>query len=176
MNSSTRTKYKGLDILLDSFHEVSAKYPDAKLYLLGDNDQNPDNKNIISTGFKSGEEFANLLSQMQVGAWIARGDTFPVGSIEAMLAGVPTFVSQFTGTKAIVEKANPNFILPISSKELSSNIIKYFKLPDNKKEKLAKKFREVARPYLVRNSTKTFPKKFKMLVEKIKKKRKSKDN
>ncbi len=166
--SSGRSEYKGFDILLGAFNDVYKKYPDSKLYIIGQCDFTFDNPNIIPVGYKKGHEFVEFLSKMALASYVARGDTFPMGSIETMLAGIPTFVSEFTGTKSIVENANKNFILPLSSQTLAKAIIDYFNLSYKEKVELSKKFRMAAKPYATKRIVKTFPNSFNILVTKIK--------
>lgn len=171
--SSNRITYKGFDILDSAFKDILTKYPDSKLYILGSSDADVLKENIISTGFKTGKEFVDILSKMSIAAHVSRGDAFCIGATEAMLAGIPTFVSESTGARIIVEKVDKNFVIPLSSKKLSAGIIKYFKLSKGKKLKISKKFREAAKPYTLKRVVKTFPQKFKMLVGKIEETRKS---
>ena len=78
---------------------------------------------------------------------MGRGDTFPLATIETMQAGIPTIVSEQTGTKTIVEKADNSFVLPLDAKALAKKMDDYLSLPREKRLELRKKFREASRPY-----------------------------
>ena len=69
---------------------------------------------------------------------LGRGDAFPVSSMEAMLAGLPTIVSNETGTKEIVKEVSKNLIVPLNVNEVAKRIEWYFRLKKDEKNKLSK--------------------------------------
>lgn len=56
--------------------------------------------------------FTEEFSRAHVYVQPSTGDAFPVASLEGMLAGLPTVVSEGTGTKEIVEAVDPNLVCP----------------------------------------------------------------
>lgn len=54
--------------------------------------------------------FAREFASADVYVQPSNGDAFPVASLEAMLAGLPTVVSTRTGTRELVEPVDPNLV------------------------------------------------------------------
>ncbi|MGC9031750.1 MAG: hypothetical protein ACP5H7_03250, partial [Minisyncoccia bacterium] len=68
----------------------------------------------------------------------------PLSSVEAMLGGLPTIVSEWTGTREIVEQIDRKYIIKLDPTILAKKIIEYFQLDLNKKVELSKKYRKAA--------------------------------
>ena len=94
---------------------------------------------------------------------IGRGDTFPVSCIEAMLGGLPAIVSEWTGTKEIVNKIDNRLIIELNPKELANKIIWYFSLNNAKKTKLSIKSKEEAKNFIKSVKVKDFKDKIKKM-------------
>ena len=144
--------YKGLDVLTKSFKLVQAQMPDTKLIVIGNWSHSIQKKiggkNIEFTGFidfnKTGKSyFRNAALYLHFG----RGDTFAVVVTEAMIAGLPSMVSEWTGSKDVVEKINPDFVLPLDEKRIAKKILEYFHYPLEKKETLSQQFRMMGNEY-----------------------------
>ncbi len=101
--------YKGLDMLLKAYYVVSRKQ-DVMLNIISRDIPpswiwNEVDKNKIDTKkvryHHNPPEIDSILKRTALYVQPSRGDTFPVASIEAMMAGIPTIVSSETGTKEI---------------------------------------------------------------------------
>lgn len=113
-----RLKYKGIDLLLEAMEMLAEKYPDMRLYVTGDSSIK--HEKVVLTGFKkTDEEFIGVFRDKALSVVMGRGDTFPLATIETMQAGIPTIVSEQTGTKTIVAKADNSFVLPLDAKALA---------------------------------------------------------
>ena len=141
----SRAEYKGLDIIFEGLDLVRKKYSDARLIISGQSQLSEEHTGIEYTGFV--RDIAKELRKVSLAVNMGRGDTFPVGTIESMLAGVPTIVSNQTGTKIIADKADKSFVVDLNSNKLASKIIEYFKMSDKEKIALQKKFKKAALPY-----------------------------
>ena len=141
-----RMKYKGVDLLLEAMQMLRDKYPDMRLYVTGNS--NIEHEKVVLTGFKkTDEEFVGAFKDRALSVVMGRGDSFPLATIETMQAGIPTIVSEQTGTKTIVEKADRSFVLPLDAKALAKRIDDYFSLSKKEKLELRKRFREASTPY-----------------------------
>lgn len=67
-------------------------------------------------------EFAEEYRRADIFVQPSSGDAFPVASLEAMLAGIPTIVSEKTGTKEIVEGVDSNLVCDSSDTGIQSSI------------------------------------------------------
>ncbi|MEM3245935.1 MAG: glycosyltransferase, partial [Candidatus Micrarchaeaceae archaeon] len=139
--------YKGMDIIIEAFRIVKNKYPDTTLEIVGQmeniNKYLPKNTDgLIYNGYVD-----NLLGHMMnssICVHMGRGDTFPVSTMEAMATGLPTIVSDFTGTKEMVSSVDKGMVLPLDAETLARKIQWYFNLGKAKKIGLSNKFRHAA--------------------------------
>jgi glycosyltransferase involved in cell wall biosynthesis len=148
-----REFYKGLDIMLKSFELAFQSNNKIKLYILGDWDLkilnnllNPFSKEVQKAIHFEGSQI-NIESYVLISALCihcSRGDAFPTSTIEVMTAGLPTIVSEWTGTKEIVEKISPLLIVPLETSIISERILWYFNLSKEEKQKLSDKSRIAA--------------------------------
>lgn len=163
---------KGLDLLIHAFDGVVSDFPKAKLHIVGDvslpRNIYPSKKTAKSIVLHSWtEDLSQILKSTSLYVHPARGETFGVSVLEAMLCGIPSIVSNETGAKEVVEKTNKNFIVPLDSNSLSKEIIKYFEMSDSKKRSLSKKSRNLASYFKEQDMIKLFKKQFYSLADEI---------
>jgi glycosyltransferase involved in cell wall biosynthesis len=163
---------KGLDIAIEAFNKVFEKRKDVVLNIAG----NVDIAKLRGLNLKkSGRirflgvvtDVAALLARTSLYIQPSRGDTFPVASLEAMAAGIPTIVSEETGTKEVVEKVRKDFVVPLNSAALANKIIEYFEMREDEKRKLGEEFRKAAEPFNEKEQLENFKKQFLDLVREI---------
>lgn len=132
--------YKGLDVLVDAFKIVKGRWKDAKLNIVGDIDL-PENAKGVSGINKEGhvKDIVKVIKSSSLYAHPGRGDSFPVSSLEAMAGGLPTIVSEKTGTKEITSRVNRLFVSKIDSEDLADRIDAFFNLKQKEKEKLSER-------------------------------------
>jgi len=97
---------KNVDLLA---RVVSSRH-DWELRLLGaghDQFVYSDRPGVEALGYLGLEDFAAEFAAADVYVQPSAGDAFPVASLEAMLAGLPTVVSTETGTREVVEAVDP---------------------------------------------------------------------
>lgn len=163
-----RIKYKGIDIVIEALKKVIKYYPDTKFFITGNSYINKNYPFVIFTGYKKLEEELKL-SKFSLAIFMGRGDTFPIGALEAMLAGIPTIVSKDTGVKVIVNKVDPSFVSKLNSDELALKILKVFKMNNHKKNILSKKFRMEAMKFKESEQVNNFKNQYRKLLSKINK-------
>jgi len=162
-----RVFYKGMDLIIEAIKRVKREFSDVKLIITGDSNLD---ESYPFIKFSGNVDLTSIFPKVSLAVFMGRGDTFPLGSVETMMAGIPTIVSTDTGTKEIVEKIDKGFICNLNSEELANKIINYFKLDVKSKIKLAKAFRKEASKYTEKRAVKNFKRKFLELITEIKNK------
>lgn len=165
--------YKGIDLLLEAFEMVKKDVPDAELDIVNGewnkktmnwmvkytnsfipyaiSKDMPDKVLKLFKNKKSGINYLGRVDNLAVPIknaslfiTLGRGDPFPATGIEAMSGGLPTMVSEETGTKDFIRKIEKRLIVPLNSKEISRRIIWYFSLKESEKLRLSKKSIKIA--------------------------------
>lgn len=159
--------YKGLDLLICIFKKLLIKYPELKLYILGQWDIKKEwkYKNIYFTGIQ--HDIMPYLKNSSLMIHLGRGDTFPVSTLEAMNAGIPVLVSKDTGTKEIVSMIKKNFITELDEDEIIKKVEDYINMTKNEKEKLSNEFRKISSNFNEKKQLKEFKLKFQELIDEI---------
>lgn len=141
--------YKGLDILVLAFKEIKKKWPDAELRIAG---KIKDAEKYINDldgvrllGFV--KDIVHIMKDSAVYVHPGRGDAFPVSSLEAMLAGLPTIVSVDTGTSEVVQQITKRMVVGLDSTEVYNAIDWYFKLNNMKRMILSKRSIEISKNF-----------------------------
>ncbi len=164
---------KGTDLVLKAFESVLKKFPKSRLHIFGNADLSkeidkiPKNvaEKIISHGYES--DPVKIFSNRALFVSPGRGDTFPVATLEAMLAGIPAIVSEETGTKEITGKLGKEFVVPLDPNILAERIIEYFSHLNSKKLQLSKKSKELAQKFREKPMVALFKKQFYLLLEEV---------
>ena len=164
---------KGTDLLLHAFEKVVTEFPQARLHIFGRADLSkelnkiPKNvaEKIIPHGYESVPE--KIFSNRALFVSPGRGDTFPVATLEAMLAGIPAIVSEETGTKEVTEKLGKGFVVPLNQDLLADRIIGYLELPKSKKLQLSKKSKELAKKFREKPMVALFKRQFYSLLKDV---------
>ena len=153
--SGWRGFYKGIETLLASFKLVSLKYPDANLTVIGDWDEDYVNDLLVKTdNLESKIEFVGrqkdlpaFFASSDLCVHVTNGDAFPIATLEAIRAGLPTIVSNLTGTKEVVQKVDENLVVPMDPEVVSSRIDWYFSLSSDERKRLSDRGRSVMLDY-----------------------------
>ena len=97
----------------------------------------------------------------------ARGEAWGLSINEAMLAGLVPIISEFTGTRELVNQVDSRLVCPLDESKISEGIIWYFNLPIAEKKALSEKSRIVARKYTEEEAVSNFKQEFTSVLEKI---------
>jgi glycosyltransferase involved in cell wall biosynthesis len=151
-----RSWYKGLDLLLEAFAIARKTRSNLKIKLVGHWDakiledicrqlklESDDATEYVGET----QDIAAQFSQAALYLHLGRGDAFAISVLEAMLAGVPAIVSNWTGAKEAVERVDPRFVVDLDAKQAAERILWYFDLPLEQKERLSAATRAVAMEY-----------------------------
>ncbi|MBC7694098.1 MAG: glycosyltransferase family 4 protein [Burkholderiales bacterium] len=155
-SSDFRIYYKGLDLMIKAFSMAFAKDADLCFYILG-HWEDEQRKKLVSQYSKevgqaiiftgNVDNIEKYFAESSLYLHCSRGDAFPTSTIEAMVAGLPTIVSEWTGTKEIIEKISDQFITKLDENEIADKISWYFNLPLVEKSQYSDKFRSIAKNY-----------------------------
>lgn len=165
--------YKGLDNLIKVFLKVKEQNKKPKLFIIGRGWENfkkswAKHPDILFLGKKDINEIKKYMNKSSIYCHFGRGDTFPVVTLEAMTSGIPTIVSNETGTKEVVEKVDESFVVNQKNiNEISKKILNYFKKPIKQKMDFGKKFQKQASYFNEKNCTNIFKKKWKKLLKEV---------
>ncbi|PBQ32565.1 hypothetical protein CNR22_12550 [Sphingobacteriaceae bacterium] len=172
--SAARIYYKGLDIMVEAFLQAKKTLPGLKYYIVGDWSEediksltrkfNPEDlKTIFFLGHQS--DIDSYIKNSDLNIHVARGDAFPTSTIEAMHAGLPIIVSNYTGTKQILKGVNPDLIINLSSEDLAKKIIWFFGLSLLEKQEISVKEKQAAEKFTEVNAIEHYRKTFDELVK-----------
>jgi len=143
---------------------VKKEFPKSELFIVG---KMPDLSKYLDSNAEGVrclgyvENLNEVIKKSALYVHMGRGDTFPLSCVEAMLGGLPTIVSEWTGTKEVVEKVNKNLIVELDPYKLAKKIKWYFSLNYKEKLKLSKKSKLIASKFLKGSDVRYFIKKFK---------------
>jgi glycosyltransferase involved in cell wall biosynthesis len=94
----------------------------------------------------------------------ARGEAFGITVLIAMLAGLPSIVSEWTGAKEAVEQVSLDLVVTLKPDTIAQRITWYFNLSANEKKLLSDKSREIAENYTEEKSIKHYQHIFKQIT------------
>ena len=157
-----RAHYKGLDLMIEAFNIALQKNDQLKLLILGNWSADVVEK-LVDTATKEKIHFKGNVSSVEdylVTASLclhcSRGDAFPTSTLETMMAGIPTVVSEWTGTKEVVEKIDIRFIVPNDPEVIASRMLWYFGLSIEERLEISAKCRLTASAYTQENAVKHY--------------------
>lgn len=152
----SRMKIKGLDLTMKAFSLIQKSNPEAKLTLVGDinvpellGEIGFSKEQLNSVNFVGKTENIDIyLSEANFYIHPARGEAWGIAVLEAMLAGLPTIVSNEIGTREIVNKFYPQLVSDLKDEDLASRILQYLNLSIDSRYLASGRCREYVRTTL----------------------------
>ncbi|HPM60857.1 MAG TPA: glycosyltransferase [Methanoregulaceae archaeon] len=158
---------KGMDLLINSFQRIKSEVNDAELFVIGGGYP----KEWESIDGVHIEGFVNDLVPyfMKASLYVqpSMADTFPVSTLESLRAGLPTIVTEHTGTKEVIQNLGDAYIRKIDSEDITKGIMHYFDLQPGMKEHLSEKAKEISKPFSQQNMCHLFQAEFNQLIDEI---------
>jgi len=158
---------KGLDFLIKIFKGFKKEFPEANLEILGDDWDIK--REWIGDGiyFRGKKDIVPFLEKTSLLIHLGQGEGFGIQILEALLAGVPTMVSEGTGAKGVVGEIDSKFVVPLNEERVLTTMRKYFKSSLNYKKKLSEKGRDSVKRITQKKQIQEFKKQFEKLIEEI---------
>lgn len=136
---------KGVDIALSSIERLRKIYTDASLTILGFNGIT-EQPGVNAPG--PVPDIRSYLTSSSVLIHAVRGDAFPVAVVEAMLAGVVPFVSEWTGVRVLAEQIDSKLVVPLQADEFSKRIASFWSLTPEEQQEISDKCKQVAQEFV----------------------------
>lgn len=157
--------YKGMDILVNAFRRVSEDLPDAELYIIGRG--HPKKWNDISGVHVEGyvDDLIPYLENASLFVQSSRADTFPVSTLESLRAGLPTIVTDKTGTKEVISKLGPEFIRRVDEADIAEGILHYFDQSQWKRARLSDNAKIISKKFNKTEMCQNFKIEFEALIK-----------
>lgn len=169
-----RTYYKGIYQMVEAFgqaleHDASLTFTivgdwdsDVRAVALGQLKENH-RKSLKFAG--KVENIEDFMQASSLYLHCSNGDAFPTASVEAMTAGLVPLVSEWTGTKQIVDEIDTKLVVPMDSQEISKRILWYFELSTKEKEKLSITSREASKNFTEEESIRHYKSVFDLISQ-----------
>ncbi len=130
-----RTFYKGLDLFVEVVAHLRAHLPGVEGWVVGRWAASEQEALLrrhpgASVRFLGPvQAIESVLSQAALYFHPGRGEAYGIAVLEAMAAGVPAMVSEWTGAQEVVAQVWPEGVLPLSVEAMTQAILAYFALP-----------------------------------------------
>ncbi len=160
-------RYKGIDLLVEAWEMVQETHPDAKLQIIGDG--HPSAYNSVSGVSVRGyvEDLAAAYSETGLYVQPSRIDAFPVASLEAMRAGVPTLVTAGTGTKSVVSNVDDHLVVDTNPSAIADRISWFLDQEPRKRSSLSEEFHTVGKTFDPQTRKRSFATEFNNILDDI---------
>lgn len=131
-----RLFYKGLDLMFEAFSLVRQRLPALSWTIVGDWDSDVRKKLHRDYGVPessvswrgSQTHLKETFAEHALYFHCSRGDAWPNTVMEAMAAGMPALVSQWTGTRELARGVDERFVAPLNAAIIAERIQWYFSL------------------------------------------------
>ncbi len=167
-----RLWYKGLDLMLEAFSIALKEDSELTFTIVGDWEDKlkVELLNLYSIETQKAIHFIGntekldiFLNKSSFYLHCARGEAYGLTVLIAMSYGIPPLISEWTGTKEVVEKVSKELISPLDAKIIANKINWFFGLTDTEKKKLSQKCMEIGQLYTEENAIQYFKKQFNQL-------------
>lgn len=147
-----RVLYKGLDLLLSSLAVTRKARPSLTCTVAGEwkpaetrrLEKASELPHGAVTWKQAVTEIAPLLEKSALYVHCGRGDAWPNAVMEAMVAGVPPLVSEWTGGSEYVARVHPRLVVPLRAEAFAASIEWYLRLPASQRRNLGAQARSIA--------------------------------
>jgi len=164
-------KIKGIDLLIESFLELSSKFNKIKLIVVGPDDGYQSelqtkfklkNNNIIFTGPLYGEKKLNAFADSDLFVLPSVYETFPVSALESCACGVPVILSDAC---FITDLIDGKVGLIVDDKESLKNAICEILTSEQLKSSFSKNAKELAKKFDWGNIALLFVEKYETIIK-----------
>jgi len=168
-----RAWYKGLDILLAAFVRINKKFTNSRLFIAGE--WEPVFREVAMKGIPQEirerivwagrtADLRMLMSDAEVYVHPARGEAYGISVLEAMKAGLPVIVSEWTGASEVVRQVSPDLICVNTVESVTAKVAALLNKDLRTKQAISSKSRQVVAPYNEVSAVEAFEKVMKKIV------------
>ncbi|MGH9444199.1 MAG: glycosyltransferase [Terriglobia bacterium] len=132
--------YYGLELVVRAFARVKQQFPDARLCLLGEGEQELQIRALVRELGLAGVQFAGAVSRQDVGGYYNDADIFinaswldnmPLSILEAFASGIPVVTTAPEGIKCLVEHERTGLLSePGDWQALAASVIRLLRDPN----------------------------------------------
>jgi len=175
--NQNRMHYKGIDLMLAAFARIKPFFPGLTFTIVGEYDAaliekllEEHCKNYRQDVIFSGQsnDLSICLQDACLYLHTARGEAWGISVTEAMAAGVPPIISEWTGSKEAVAKVSEELIVPLDVEKIAEKMIWYLNLSLENKRKLSDKCKQTAEFYTEENAIGNFQRTFQQAYYELK--------
>lgn len=160
-------RYKGIDLLVEAWEKVRQTHSNAELQIIGDGHL-PTYSSVPGVSVRGYvEDLAAAYAETGLYVQPSRIDAFPVASLEAMRAGIPTLVTDRTGVKSLVNDIDDKLVTNVDSSSIANQIMWFLSLGNEEKMNLSKQFRDVGCSFNPDARKKKFATEFEQILKEI---------
>lgn len=163
--NSDRVYYKGIDLNIRTFANIYKNNSQYTYDIIGNIPQelqkdllkNIDKRIASKINFLGRiDDFENKISEYALCLHLSRGEAWGVSINECLLAGIPTIVSEWTGSKEILKKIDSNLIVPLDIDKAADAVTSYFNSSEEEKLALSKKCKNISQTYTEKKAVDLF--------------------
>ena len=136
---------KGLEYAIESMTKIHAKFPTAKLMIVGDGEYRSELEKLVEINMLSATvEFTGLIPNSEVPAYLRNADIFllpslyeglPLTLLEAMACGLPVISTPVSISPEIIATWKNGYVIPFKSPNaISESVIDLLSNPDKRRE------------------------------------------
>jgi glycosyltransferase involved in cell wall biosynthesis len=154
--SGHRVWYKGLDLMLEAFGIACRENPRLRFTIVGEWTSAVAGELLRRVGRGSAERVRFVGQDPGIQRYMAesglylhcgRGDGWPNTVMEAMCAGLPPLISEWTGGREAVRQVDPELVVPLDPEAVAKRICWYLDLSLSEKKALSDRCRQVCSDY-----------------------------
>ena len=151
-----RTYYKGLDLMINAFGKAFESNSSLKFVIVGEWTVQLQDRltSALSANCKKAinfvghtKEIDKYLSEATFYFHTARGDAFPTVVLEAMAAGLIPLVSEWTGSKEVINDLNEDLVIPLNESLISDKLLELSNMAIDDRKMLSKNAKERSKKY-----------------------------
>jgi glycosyltransferase involved in cell wall biosynthesis len=132
-----------------------------------DTEKIQDTEHVVGHGFVEQDRFIRLFAESQAFVLPAVSQPFPVSTLEALVAGLPPFVTDETGTSPFIRKVHPKLVQNNTPAAFARAIDWYASLPTTEKETISERTRQMGAFFDRETGKETFAEAYEQAMEGI---------
>ncbi|WP_226038879.1 glycosyltransferase family 4 protein [Natrinema sp. DC36] len=158
---------KGVELVVEAWKDIVADFEQYELHIAGrgQNSRFQDCERVLVHGFV--ESLPDFFTSSDLHIHPAHCDPFPVSTIEAMMAGVPTIVSKYTGTRKLTSDVSREQVVDTTKESVRSAMKRNLKRPESDLRSIREESRRIAMDYQEGTEETNFVGRFNSLLSQV---------